>query len=161
MRQADAFQHLQHPRLALGARQVADAEGDVVVDVQMRKQRIVLEHHADAPILGLDMGRRVGEHAAVHAHAARGQPFQPRHRAQQRRLAAARRPDQHADLALGQRQADAGHRIMAGAGVPRRCNPRPGEGGRGQGGRSVAAAGGIAHADIAQIQKHALMIPAT
>ena len=43
--QLDQFQHLlDHLRLA---RVLADAEGDVVGDGQVREQGVVLEHHAD------------------------------------------------------------------------------------------------------------------
>ena len=162
MRQADALQHLLHARFALGARQMADAEGNVVAHVQVREQGVVLEHHADAARLGLDMRVRIGQHAAVHAHAACGQPFEPGHRAQQRGLAAARRADQHADLAFGQRQRHAGHGVVAGPAPAAPSRPRPlgGPRARPAWGRIVAA-GGVAHADVAQVEKHGRIIAVT
>jgi hypothetical protein len=102
---------------------------------QVREQRVVLEHHADAARLGRHMGGVVGQQAAVHAHAAGTHPLQPGHRTQQRGLAAARRADQHADLPPVERQAHAGHRVVA------------------------AAAGGVAHADVPKVEEHGRIIP--
>jgi hypothetical protein len=135
MAQAHQFQHLGHAGVALGAQQMAHAEGHVVAHRQVREQRVVLEHHADAARLGLHMGGVVGQQAAVHAHAAGTHPLQPGHRTQQRRLAAARRADQHADLPPVERQAHAGHRVVA------------------------AAAGGVAHADVPKVEEHGRIIP--
>jgi hypothetical protein len=66
----------------------------------VRKQRVVLEHHADAARLGRQMhAAAASDSTAVHGDAPGVAALQPGHGAQQRRLAAARRADQHADLA--------------------------------------------------------------
>jgi hypothetical protein len=101
----------------------------------VREQCVILEHHADAARFGFDVGGLVGQQPVVHAHAAGAHPLQAGHGTQQRGLATARRADQHADLALGQRQADAGHRVVA------------------------AAAGGVAHADVPEVEEHGRIIP--
>jgi hypothetical protein len=49
----------------------------------------------------------VVHHAPVDGDAAAGDVFQPGEHAQQRRLAAARRPDQHHELAVGDVERDA------------------------------------------------------
>jgi len=136
MAQAHQVQHLAHPHGALGPRQVLHAEGDVVGHAQVRKQRIVLEDHADASRFGrqLQPARGIVQHLAGHQHLAGVQPLQPGHRTQQRGLAAAGRADQHADLPGGQAQADAFDGVVVGAAV------------------------GIAHADAVQVQEHAAMI---
>jgi hypothetical protein len=56
--QADQLQHLADALLPLGGGQVREAEGHVVGSVEMRKQRVILEHHADAAGLGRQYGRR-------------------------------------------------------------------------------------------------------
>ena len=67
--------------LALGARQVGDAEGHVVAHVEVREQGVVLEHHADAAGFGLARGfaRRPARRPSMR-HAARwpAAPARPR-----------------------------------------------------------------------------------
>ena len=48
--QVDQFQQFSH--YVVFARVLADTEDDVVGHAQMGKQRVVLEHHADATFLG-------------------------------------------------------------------------------------------------------------
>lgn len=49
--QADQFQHCRHARCTLRRRDTGPAQaiGDIVRHIQMRKQRIGLEHHIDRP----------------------------------------------------------------------------------------------------------------
>jgi hypothetical protein len=100
--QSDQRQQLGDAPLALGARAVGDAEGDVLRHAQVREQGVVLEHHADAARLGRPVqgSGGVAQHLVAERDAAVGQRLQAGDRAQQRGLAAARGPDQHADLAL-------------------------------------------------------------
>ena len=49
--EADERGELAHARVALG-RVAAQPEADVAGDVEVREQRVVLEHHADAALLG-------------------------------------------------------------------------------------------------------------
>ena len=71
---------------------------DVGVEVAPGQQVGVLEHHAD-------LGVRPVDRLAVEQDLAAGQLVQPRHRPQQRRLAAARRADDRDDLAVAARRA--------------------------------------------------------
>jgi hypothetical protein len=75
---------------------------------RVREQRVVLEHHADPALLrrAVQSAGGIGQQFAADADAPLGAAFQPRHRAQQRGLAAARGPDEHADLARRQAEAD-------------------------------------------------------
>ena len=89
----------------------ADAQGvgDVVLDAEVGKQRQRLEHHAEiAPVRGA-----VGDVLAVEQDAAGARRLQPGDQAQQRRLAAARRPEEADEAAGRQRQIDVGHRQHA------------------------------------------------
>ena len=88
--------------VARGAAQF-QPEGDVPGDRQVRVQRVVLEHHGDVAVLRLDPG----DVAAADPDAAAGDVLQPGDHAQQRGLAAARRPDHHGEPAVGHRQVDA------------------------------------------------------
>jgi len=80
-----------------------ERERHVVVDRHVRVQRVALEHHRDAAL-----GRRqvVGALAIDH-DVTGGDGLQPGDQAQQGRLAAARRADEHDELAFGDGQADA------------------------------------------------------
>jgi hypothetical protein len=107
------IQHFGHARGALRAGQAVDAEADVLPHIQVRKQRVVLEHHADAPQLGCERAARAADHLATEADLAGTHRLQPGNGAQQGGLAAAGRADQHADLAGPQaerRPADCGLR---------------------------------------------------
>ena len=79
------------------------AERHVLGDGHVRIQRVALEHHRDVAVLGLD----VVDDLAVDGDRAGGDLLESRQHAQQRRLAAARRPDQHDELAVLDVEADA------------------------------------------------------
>ena len=74
---------------------LAQAVGDVVEHVQVRKDRVRLEHHVRRPLVGRDQRRRL----IVDEDLALGRKFEPRDHAQQRGLAAARRAQQREELA--------------------------------------------------------------
>ena len=83
-----------------------DAEGDVGID-RHRKRRGVLKHHADAAAQLPDVNLRAKDILAVEQHLSgqmllRINAVEPIQNPQQRRLAAAGRPDQTGDLILGQ-----------------------------------------------------------
>ncbi|EAQ04057.1 phenol hydroxylase, putative [Pseudooceanicola batsensis HTCC2597] len=97
--QPQGLRRLAHRRVDGGLRlaPVAQPVGHVVVYAHVRVERIVLEHHRDVALDRLEF-----------VHAAPGDPdfaprdgLQSRHHAQQGRLAAARRPDQHAKFTRG------------------------------------------------------------
>ena len=69
----------------------------------VRVERVVLEHHRDVAVLG----RHVVDDAPADLDLAAGDRLEPGDHAQQRRLAAARRTDQHAELAVGDLDVDA------------------------------------------------------
>ncbi len=98
--------------LGLGHAAVAQAIGHVVVDAHMRIERVVLEHHRDVAIGGLDLV----DDAAADIDLAACDGLEPRDHAQQRGLAAAGRADQHAELAVADLEVDAFDRLEA-AGV--------------------------------------------
>ncbi len=96
-------------RLRLGQR--LEAEGDVAEDGQVREQREVLEHQADAAILRSDEARRPRHLEPVDQHAAAGRLLDAGGDAQQRRLPATRRPEQANDLGRRDVEVDAGQRL--------------------------------------------------
>src|SRR6185295_2805334 len=67
-----------------------------VVHAHVRIERVVLEHHGDIAVLGLE----VVNHPIADSDLARGDGLQPRHHAQQRRLAAARGSEDDDELAV-------------------------------------------------------------
>ena len=98
---------LGHAELALHDR----AERDVLQVRLPRKKRAVLEHHdAVGPGVGL---RSCGaaEHVAVEIDGAAGDVVKAGDGVEQRRLAATRRPDDHADLAGADVERAVGHRL--------------------------------------------------
>ena len=80
-----------------------EAEGDVVEAVEMREQRVVLEHHGRAA----RRRRQVGDVAAVDQQIALGDALVPGDHAQRRGLAAAAGAEQAAVAGLGHAQRDA------------------------------------------------------
>ena len=77
-------------------RGVLQAEGQVAAHRHLRIERVGLEHHADAAVLGL----LPGDVLAVDEDLAVGDVEQAGDAVEQRRLAAARRAEQHEELAL-------------------------------------------------------------
>ena len=88
---------------------IAQAVGHVVVDAHMRIERVVLEHHRDVAIGGLDLV----DDAPADVDLAAGDGLEPRDHAQQRGLAAAGGADQHAELAVADLEVDALHGLEA------------------------------------------------
>ena len=76
---------------------------------QVREQRVVLEHHAEAALLR----RQRVDPLLVLPDAARGQRQQPGQAVQRGRLAAAGRAEQGDELAPLDRQVEAGQRVLA------------------------------------------------
>ena len=74
----------------------------------MRIQRVVLEHHRAVAILRLE----VIDDPVADADRARADLFEAGDHPQQRRLAASRRPHQHDELAVGDRDVDAMHYLQ-------------------------------------------------
>ena len=92
-------------RVDLGARPafLLQAQFHVAARGQVGIERVGLEHHGDAAL-----GRRHDvDHAVVDQHMASGVLLQPRDDAQQGGLAAARRADEHHELAVGDVEIDA------------------------------------------------------
>ena len=88
-------------------RALPQAEGDVLGDRHVRKQRIGLEHHAEAASpRGL-----AGDVAAVEDDTARVRRHEARDDVECRRLAASRRAEQRKHLALVDREIDPGERV--------------------------------------------------
>ena len=89
----------------LGARRALgpQREGDVVANRQVRIEPVALKHHGDAA----RARRHVVDDVAVDQELAGRGLLQARDDAQERRLAAARRPEQHHELAVAHLQADA------------------------------------------------------
>jgi hypothetical protein len=102
-----------HLAVDLGLRHARElqAERHVLVDGHVRKQRVALEHHRDAA-LG---GRHVVDAAAVDRQLAVAQILEARDHPQQRRLAAARRAQEHAELVRADVQIDVAYdrRVLA------------------------------------------------
>ena len=77
-------------------------EPDIVVNAHMRIERVVLEHHGDAPVARLDM---VAQHLADPQFARRNL-LEARDHAQKRGLAAARGADKDDELAMVDAEVD-------------------------------------------------------
>ncbi len=93
-------------RLGLAAHR--QAEGDIIGDAHIGKQRIILEHHADAPLF---------DRHAFHTFAADGNTAAVREietgdLAQQRGLAAAGGPKQRVETAIGEIDGDVVQRLV-------------------------------------------------
>ena len=97
-----------HPLVDLGLREPfqAQPERHVFEHRHMRVERIVLEHHGDVPVLW----RHVVDQLVADIDLARGGFLEAGDHAQGRALAAARRPDQHDELAIGDVDVDPPHR---------------------------------------------------
>ena len=91
---SDEFQIVRHPLLDLRARRAGhrQSERGVVVDGFPRQQAEMLKHHRDA------VRRTPGDRLAVDEDLTAAQIGEPRDAAQQRGLAATRRPDHAHDL---------------------------------------------------------------
>ena len=74
-----------------------EREGHVVVGRHVRVERVVLEDHRDVAVLR----RQVVDDLVADPHGAVGDVLEPGDHAERRRLAAARRPDEHDELAVG------------------------------------------------------------
>ncbi len=97
------LRRLAHLLVDLRRRQPAhlQREGEVLVDRLVGIERVVLEHHGDVAILGIE----IVDHAVADDDVAAGDRNQPGDQIERRRLAAARWPDQGDELAVvdGQR----------------------------------------------------------
>ena len=83
------------------------AEKDVLAHIEVRKERVRLEHHRNAPL-----GRgHVGDIALVDQDPALGRRVEPGNHAQRGRLAAAGWPEQHDEIARGRGEARAVDRL--------------------------------------------------
>jgi hypothetical protein len=115
--QADQLGELAQARGALLLRPAVQAEGDVVGDAQVRKQRVVLEHHADAPLLRRQHGAGPGDRLAAEADLAFLQVLEAGNAAQDRGLAAAARSQQAADRAARKAERQSAHHFLVAIGV--------------------------------------------
>ena len=99
---------LPHPPVDLGARHafVAQRELQVAAHAHVRIEREQLEHHRDVALAR----PQVGHVLAVQRDRAAGRVFQAGDHAQRGRLAAARRAQQHDELAVFEHQRGAAHR---------------------------------------------------
>ena len=86
--------------LGLGQALALQTEGHVLPDVQVREQRIALEHHVDRPLVR----RQSGDVLTTQKDATLGRCLETRQHAQQGRLATAGRTQQGKDLAFADRQ---------------------------------------------------------
>jgi hypothetical protein len=102
------LQRVGDPAAGLGPVHVqeAQAEGDVVVDVQEREQRVALEDGVDLALVR----RGAGHVDPVEQDAAGGRLLEPGDQPQRGRLAAAGRPQQREQLAAAHLQVDPVHR---------------------------------------------------
>lgn len=100
--QAQQLGGFRHPGADLGLGGLGHPEGEthVLRHGHVRIQGVVLEHHGDVAMAGVGRGDVVV--ADVDMTGVNG--FQAYQHPQRRRLAAARRPDQHHELSVGDRQ---------------------------------------------------------
>ena len=108
--QPDQRERLVHfPRLFVLAPWIlAQTEANVLLDRQMREDRIALKHHIRRPVIR----RHPGHALAVDQHLPARDILEPRHGAQQRGLAAAGRSQQREELTAIDRGGDAAQRVV-------------------------------------------------
>src|SRR5262249_4127721 len=85
---------------------IAQPEGKIVINRHVLIERVVLEHHGDVAVLG---GKAV-DHTLADADRSRGYVLEPGDHAQRRRLAAARRADQHDEFVVRDGEIEIDHR---------------------------------------------------
>jgi len=102
--QSDQCQDFLDTCCTFGCRQLVDAESHIAADVKMREQRVVLEHHADAPGFRWQLAGGAAHHLAREPDVAARDGLQTRHRTQQGGLAATGRANQYTDLTRVQPQ---------------------------------------------------------
>ncbi len=107
LRQVHQLQHLADDAWGLGM--LANAEGDVIRHRQVREQGVVLEHHADSPLLGREGESGAGQHGITQLDFAIVDRLESGYGAQRGGLAAAGRPEQAADIATIQMQVQVLH----------------------------------------------------
>ena len=115
--QSDQFQHFVDALAPRRRRLSAQAEADVVGHRKMRKQCVILKHHADASRFGGDMGFFAGNRDAVEADAARRRHFEARDQSQHGGLAAARRPEQTGNFPRRQVERQIAHHGLLAVGM--------------------------------------------
>ena len=96
--EAEDLSGVLDPLLALPLRHLADleAEPEILLDIHVRVERVVLEHHRDVALFRFEVGHlRVAD-----LDLARRDILQARQQAQDRRFAASRRADEHHELAV-------------------------------------------------------------
>jgi hypothetical protein len=100
---------LLHARRDLSARELPhlQAERHVVVDAHMRIERVVLEHHGDVAV----HRRQLVDHPVADQDVARADRLEPGDHAERRRLAAARRADQHDEFLVADLEIDVLHGV--------------------------------------------------
>src|SRR5690606_27718878 len=98
--------HLAGAAVALLYRLAANLQwvGDVVGEVHVRVERIILEHHGDLAILGVE----VGDVLATDQDLARGRVLEPRNHPQRSGLAAAGGAEEADELAVADLEVDGG-----------------------------------------------------
>ena len=94
-------------QFALRAARAVQSKGDVGGDVEVRKQRVVLKHHADAALLGRHAEIPAAHQYAVQPDFAGGNRLETGDATQHRGFAAAARAEQAADLAALERERQA------------------------------------------------------
>jgi len=119
LRQVHEVQRAAHARRDVGAGHglQLQAEGDVLGDGHVRPDRVGLEHHAHATLLGRDGAAGAADDRAVHQDAPAGHVLKPGDAAQRRGLAAAARTQQHKELAFGDHQVNRVHGRGAAVGL--------------------------------------------
>ena len=93
--------------LGLGKALEPQPERHVLEHGHVRVERVVLEHHGDVAVFG----RHVVDHVAADQDLAVGDVLEPGDHPERRRLAAARWPDQHHELVVGDIEIDAANRF--------------------------------------------------
>ena len=78
---------------------MCESESHIVCHIQMRKQRVILKHHANLARLGGNMDLRAADQLLGQPDGARMGALQTGHGPQQGGLAATRGANQHADFA--------------------------------------------------------------
>ena len=111
-RHIDALQIIKRDFPPFGADVSAQAEGDIVDDVQVRKQREILKHQAHAALFRRQMRICVGNDRAINQDPPTVLALHAGGYSQRRRLAAARRTQQADDFACANLQGHSLHSDM-------------------------------------------------
>ncbi|MNX93201.1 hypothetical protein D3C86_1253780 [compost metagenome] len=118
--QVNMFDHLGSAAAGFHLRQSAKTEHDILLDGEMRKQRVILKDKTDIALFRLHENSGAGNDSAVQGNAAMIRRLHARHNAQQGRFSTAGAPHQTNDFATFDGKIDIGQHVRIAESFPNR-----------------------------------------